>query len=109
MDQRKINEGINKFVERVIAEYSPRKIILFGSYARGDYHENSDIDIAVVVGGYSDSFIDGEVNLYKIRRKILSDIEPILIDENEDKSGFLEHILSYGKTVYDATSTKESN
>lgn len=105
MDQRKINEGINKFVERVINEYNPRKIILFGSYARGDYHENSDIDIAVVVDGYSDSFIDGEVNLYKIRRKILSDIEPILIDENEDKSGFLEHILSYGKTVYDATST----
>ncbi|WP_417204701.1 nucleotidyltransferase family protein [Acetoanaerobium sticklandii] len=104
MDQRKINEGINKFVERVISEYNPQKIILFGSYARGDYHENSDIDIAVVVDGFSDSFIDGEVNLYRIRRKILSDIEPILIDENEDKSGFLEHILSYGKTIYDVTS-----
>ncbi len=104
MDQRKIDEGINKFVERVISEYKPQKIILFGSYARGDYHENSDIDIAVVVDGFSDSFIDGEVNLYRIRRKILSDIEPILIDENEDKSGFLEHILSYGKTIYDVTS-----
>ncbi|MCD4714154.1 MAG: nucleotidyltransferase domain-containing protein [Clostridiales bacterium] len=103
MDQRKINECINKFVERVISEYNPQKIILFGSYARGDYHENCDIDIAVVVDGFSDSFIDGEVNLYRIRREIISDIEPILIDKNEDKSGFLEHILSYGKIVYDAT------
>jgi len=102
MDQQQINEGIIKFVEKVVSEYNPKKIVLFGSYARGTYNENSDIDIAVIVDGFSKSFIDGEVNLYKIRRHILSDIEPILIDEKDDKSGFLEHILSYGKTLYEA-------
>lgn len=101
MDQRQIDEGISKFVERVILEYNPKKIVLFGSYVNGDHHENSDIDIAVIVDGYSDSFIDGKANLFRIRREILSDIEPILIDVNEDKSGFLEHILSYGKTLYE--------
>jgi len=100
MDQRRIEEGLRKFVEDVVRDYKPKKIVLFGSYARGNSHENSDIDIAVIVDGYAESFLDGEANLYKIRRKFLTEIEPILIDENEDRSGFLEHILSYGKTLY---------
>jgi hypothetical protein len=37
-----------------------------------------------------------------MRRKYLSDIEPLLIDEKEDNSGFLDQILSYGKTLYEA-------
>ena len=32
MDQRQINEGITKFVEKVVSEYNPKKIVLFGSY-----------------------------------------------------------------------------
>lgn len=102
MDQNQINNGIIKFVENVIRDYKPKKIILFGSYARGDYHANSDIDIAIIVDGYEESFIEGEANLYKMRRKYLSDIEPLLIDEKEDNSGFLDQILSYGKTLYEA-------
>ncbi|MCK5240885.1 nucleotidyltransferase domain-containing protein [bacterium] len=29
--------------------FSVKKILLYGSYARGNYHEHSDIDIALVV------------------------------------------------------------
>ena len=32
---------------RIVKELSPSKIILFGSKGRGDFHKNSDIDIAV--------------------------------------------------------------
>lgn len=35
-------------VERIREGYEPEKIILFGSLARGDTHEWSDIDIIVV-------------------------------------------------------------
>jgi predicted nucleotidyltransferase len=44
---------INEFVERTVKSYKKQivKIILFGSFARGDQREDSDIDILVVVKG----------------------------------------------------------
>jgi len=38
-----------EIVGRLVAEFSPRQIILFGSRARGDASEGSDYDILVVV------------------------------------------------------------
>jgi predicted nucleotidyltransferase len=34
--------------DRLVAEFQPLKIILFGSYARGDADQNSDIDLLVI-------------------------------------------------------------
>jgi len=39
---------IETATEILISEYHPDKIILFGSYARGDNRPDSDIDILVV-------------------------------------------------------------
>ena len=38
----------SKEVKRMLGE-SLRRIIVYGSYARGDYHENSDVDIMILV------------------------------------------------------------
>jgi predicted nucleotidyltransferase len=35
---------INEIVNRIASNYNPQKIILFGSYALGNYNENSDLD-----------------------------------------------------------------
>ena len=43
---REIEEQIRKLLRKYNAEYA----ILFGSYARGEANENSDIDV-IVVGG----------------------------------------------------------
>jgi predicted nucleotidyltransferase len=47
----RIEPLVNEFVERVRAFYGERlvKIILFGSYARGDFHDESDVDLLVVL------------------------------------------------------------
>lgn len=39
---------IEKIKEIIINDYHPDKIIIFGSYARGDYTSDSDIDILVL-------------------------------------------------------------
>lgn len=46
----KINKIINEFVEGVnkILGKRVKKIILYGSYARGDFKKNSDIDIMIL-------------------------------------------------------------
>ncbi|MFW5648621.1 MAG: nucleotidyltransferase family protein [Candidatus Alkaliphilus sp. MAG34] len=101
MDNKEITEKINRFIDSIIQEYQPTKIILFGSHAKGTNNENSDIDIAIVVDKIEGSFLEKEAQLYKIRRNIdAADIEPILIEQNSDKSGFLDHILSYGKILF---------
>jgi predicted nucleotidyltransferase len=41
-------ETVQKAVELLKAAAAPSRIILFGSYARGDARENSDLDFLVV-------------------------------------------------------------
>jgi predicted nucleotidyltransferase len=46
--RRDLNADLDWLVERIREGYEPEKIILFGSLARGDTHEWSDIDLIVV-------------------------------------------------------------
>ncbi len=46
------------------------------------------------------SFIEKETRLFEIRRGIDSRIEPVLIEGKDDKSGFLNHISSYGEVLF---------
>jgi len=40
---------LEQIVTFITSKISPEKIILFGSYARGDYTKNSDIDILILI------------------------------------------------------------
>ena len=46
----KVNKIINEFITEVNKIFGERvkKIILYGSYARGDFNKNSDIDIMIL-------------------------------------------------------------
>jgi len=43
-----IYKGINKFCKKVVKEIQPKCIILYGSLARGDFNERSDVDVIVI-------------------------------------------------------------
>lgn len=45
------NRVLNEIIERIVAQYQPRRIYLFGSRARGDARPDSDYDILVEVDG----------------------------------------------------------
>jgi len=44
----KDNQVLKLITECIVREYQPDKIILFGSWARGDAGEQSDIDLLVI-------------------------------------------------------------
>ena len=44
-----LDKTIQDALGRILSVVSPRQVFLFGSAARGDLHENSDIDLLVVV------------------------------------------------------------
>lgn len=73
------------------------KIFLFGSYAKGNYNDDSDIDIAVVFKDYN-NLLDMQLELMRLRRKIDSRIEPHPFRENEFQlsNPIVSEILKYG-------------
>jgi predicted nucleotidyltransferase len=53
------------------------KAYLFGSHARGNAREGSDIDIAVISKSFSGNRFDDMMALFEVRRKCDLRIEPI--------------------------------
>ena len=98
-------EAINiakKFSEKAINVLKADEIILFGSYARGTNHKDSDIDIALVINNNKYNFFKAYAKLSEICREIDTRIEPIILERNKDFSGFLEMIQKEGIVVYKA-------
>ncbi|MEW6441828.1 MAG: nucleotidyltransferase domain-containing protein [bacterium] len=49
MRRRSVNKDIRKMVSRIVREFQPERIILFGSHARGQGGPDSDVDLLVVM------------------------------------------------------------
>ncbi len=48
MDKTTIQSALTAFTRRMQQKYQPEQVILFGSYARGDATDYSDVDVLVV-------------------------------------------------------------
>lgn len=42
-------EIIQEMVDLIVEHFHPEKVILFGSYARGDENKNSDVDLMILL------------------------------------------------------------
>lgn len=100
MDKGEAIEITKKYAQAVRAKYKFVKIILFGSYAKGNCHKDSDIDIAVVLKDYN-NLMETRLDLMRLRRKIDSRIEPHPFREKDfDISNPLVYeIVKYGAEV----------
>ena len=79
------------------------KLILFGSYARGNPDEYSDIDVAVLVEKTKLDFFEVNAILWGLRMDIDTLIEPIYFEKGDpDPSGFLADILAHGEVIWEA-------
>ena len=95
-------------VDRVVASlmaYGPEKIILFGSVARGDADEFSDIDL-IIVKNTKTRFIQRQVDATNlVPRDISVDIFVYTPEEFQnmidDNSPFIERVLAEGIVLYE--------
>lgn len=95
-------EVVNKLIDykNVLSKhFDLDKLVLFGSYAKGNQREDSDIDVAVIVNSIDKDFFSYAPLLWRLRRNIDDRIEPILIDKHHDESGFLSEILKTGLII----------
>jgi len=100
MDKKTALEIAKRYSKIVSKEFPVRRVILFGSHAKGEERPYSDIDIAVIMEKLEGDFLEAQVKLFKLRRSIDLRIEPVLIEETEDKTGFLREVLNSGIEVY---------
>lgn len=97
-------------ITRIIAsEYQPEKIILFGSAARGDLRDQSDIDLLIIKESSQKPYyrsIDVLHVLKKIHRQLPLDAVVMTPEEfalgKKHNRYFIEQVLKEGKIVYEA-------
>lgn len=99
MDNRELLNKLIAYKSLVSNHFDLDKMVLFGSFAKGNQRSESDIDVAVIVNSIKDDFFVYAPLLFKLRRDIDDRIEPILIDKNNDKSGFLEEVINTGIVI----------
>jgi len=102
LDKGTVIDTVKRYAEAVKNEFSPSAVVLYGSYANGRPHEDSDIDVAVVFNGFSGDWLKTSSRLWGLIENISFDIEPILLDSTEDKSGFVKHVFKTGQIIYQA-------
>jgi len=49
MNRQRLDRTLERMVKRLVRNFNPDQIILFGSHARGDARPDSDIDLLVVL------------------------------------------------------------
>jgi len=100
MDKKDAINIAQKYALAVKSNYDYTKIFLFGSFAKGNYNDDSDIDLAVILKDY-DNLLDIQLDLMRIRRKIDSRIEPHPFRESEFEisNPMVNEIVKYGQEI----------
>ena len=104
LDKAKAREIASNYSREVAKALNPEKIMLFGSYVNGTPHSESDIDIAVFVRDLDDNaWYETRILLQRLLwNRAFLDIEPHLLDETHDKSGFAKHVMDTGVIIYNS-------
>jgi len=97
MDKGDAIQIADKYITLISQIYSVRKAILFGSFANGTNHDDSDIDIAVILDS-SDDIIDTQIEMMKLRRNVDLRIEPHPFRRQDfnDSNPVANEIMKYG-------------
>jgi len=72
------------------------KVYLFGSYAKGNPHKDSDIDVAFVVNEWKGDYLEVITPIWKLTELVDYRIEPHVIVPEEDYAGMLNEIEKTG-------------
>jgi predicted nucleotidyltransferase len=97
-NRTEINRIALAYATIIKREFSVAGLYLYGSYAKGNFHQDSDIDLAVVSGDFSGDIIDDTFQLMKLRRFVDNRIEPhpFLTEEFTDDNPMAREIMRTG-------------
>jgi len=97
--------AIRRFVRRIAERFHPDKIILFGSYAYGQPHNESDVDLMVIMPAYD--VVAQAIRISGAFERLFSHSiivrTPKQIERGlKQNNWFLREVVAKGKVLYDA-------
>ena len=94
----RVKNTIMEYISKLKKEINVIDVYLFGSYAKGNYHNDSDIDIAVISDQFKGDCIEDRLLLMRLRRDIDLRIEPhpFRPEDFTDENPFVKEIKEYG-------------
>jgi uncharacterized protein len=110
IDKRKRipQKAIDQVVKQIVEKFKPQKIILFGSYARGNPRPESDVDMLVVM---DTSLRDVQQAIqicqqieYRFGLDLIVHTPKYLAERMKMGDSFLHDVLKEGKTLYESSS-----
>ena len=108
IDKRKRipQEAIDQVVEQIVEKFKPQKIILFGSYARGDPRPESDVDMLVVMNT-SLKEVQQAIQIcrqidYRFGLDLIVHTPKYLAERMKMGDWFLRDVVKEGKVLYEA-------
>jgi predicted nucleotidyltransferase len=98
--------AIDDVVRQIVEKFHPQKIILFGSYARGNFRPESDVDMLVVMETLLKP-VRQEIEIsrhldYEFGLDLLVYTPSVLKERLALGDSFLREIIRDGKTVYES-------
>lgn len=100
---------IQQILKKIVAEYAPQKVILFGSYAWGEPGPDSDIDL-LIIKETSERFLDRWTTVQRILSGMHRSlpVEALVLTPHEIErrlaigDQFIAEILEKGEVLYAA-------
>ena len=102
-------EKIAEIVNKIALGFNPDKIILFGSYAKGNPTEDSDLDLLII----KSSDLTRPQRVMQVRKMLYGALVPIdilvytpaeIASSIENKFSLVFEVLNTGKTLYERAS-----
>lgn len=94
-------------VQRIVAAYKPERVVLFGSYARGEQTADSDIDLLVVKRRPKERRLVDRIGRILELVPYGTPVEPIVLTPSEiagrlrANDFFLQEVLESGVVLYE--------
>ncbi len=99
------SKHIKNITDQIVKHYTPEKIILFGSFARGEEKPSSDVDLLIIKK-------TGKKRVKRIHEVLMLvqselPLEPLVYSPGEVKERlrlgdlFLRDVFEHGKVLYD--------
>jgi predicted nucleotidyltransferase len=96
---------MDRVVSRIVDFYQPEMVVLFGSYATGNAHEGSDLDL-LLVKQTNENPLNRAAGLRRALRDILIPMDILvytpseIAKDKERKFTFIHDVLKSGKVLY---------
>ena len=98
-DSEKIYEQLREFAHLLKTKHKVKTVYLYGSFARGDFHEGSDIDL-IIVGEFEGKMPQ---RIKEVLDLTALPVEPLVYTEAEfeqmKERSFLEEVLGTAKQL----------